>query len=260
MPFREQFDCLWCGRAWTASDANALEGWSQLCPDCLGRAGDNGFLRARLRAAIEERGRATATSKETASQDRTEPGDPDDWYLRRGLHSHSQIDDMAFRMELDAATLWLDGLPIRGRIVELAAGTGWWSPLLAGKGELWVYDASGPALDRARERLVAHNLRAHLHVREPWAPPEPPPADALVAARLLGTVPSPHLPERLSLARSWLAPGGLLVVVDEPAPGGGSGLDPLALKAALEAANFVDVRVGPGGRFLALVSATATSS
>ena len=61
-----------------------------------------------------------------------------------------------------------------GEIVELAAGTGWWSPLLASKGELSLYDAAPAPLDRARERLVAHRLRAHLHVRDAWAEPDRP--------------------------------------------------------------------------------------
>src|SRR5436853_499154 len=81
--------------------------------------------------------------------------------------------------ELDAAGRWLDDLPIAGRIVELAAGTGWWSPLLASKGELWMYDAAEAPLARARERLVAHRLRAHLHVRDAWEEPDGEPADAL---------------------------------------------------------------------------------
>src|SRR2546428_422250 len=61
---------------------------------------------------------------------------------------------------------------IRGEIVELAAGTGWWSPLLASKGELWLYDAADAPLERARERLLAHGLRAHIHLRDAWAEPD----------------------------------------------------------------------------------------
>ena len=96
----------------------------------------------------------------------------DDWYLRRGRYARGPIHDAAWNAELDAAGRWLDGLPIRGEIVELAAGTGWWSPLLASKGELSLYDAAAAPLDRARERLVAHGLRAHLHLRDAWAEPD----------------------------------------------------------------------------------------
>ena len=98
-------------------------------------------------------------------------GEYDDWYLRRGRYARGPIHDAAWNAELDAAGRWLDGLPIRGEIVELAAGTGWWSPLLASKGELSLYDAAEAPLERARERLLAHRLRAHIHVRDAWAEP-----------------------------------------------------------------------------------------
>src|SRR3954453_22944452 len=90
----------------------------------------------------------------------------DDWSLRRGRYEHGPIHDAAWNAELDAAGRWLDALPIGGRIVRLPAGTGSWSPLLASKGELWMYDAAEAPLERSRDRLVAHLLRAHLHVRD----------------------------------------------------------------------------------------------
>ena len=55
MPFRASFSCLWCGAEHTTRSADDLEGWAQLCPDCVGKAGDNGFLRFRLRQALTER-------------------------------------------------------------------------------------------------------------------------------------------------------------------------------------------------------------
>ena len=214
MPFRAAFECLWCGRAWTTRGPDDLEGYAQLCPDCVGRAGDNGFLRFRLKTAIEERardvGRGTGASRRGAAgrggaghhaptavggatpalaavADEAEAapasdldaemiayyearaGEYDDWYLRRGRYAHGPVHDQAWNAELDSATLWLDGLPLSGEIVELAAGTGWWSPLLATKGDLSIYDAADGPLDRARDRLLAHGLRAHIHVRDAWA-------------------------------------------------------------------------------------------
>ena len=56
MPFRPAFDCLWCGAHHLTRTPTELEGWAQLCPACIGRAGDNEFLRYRLRAALAERG------------------------------------------------------------------------------------------------------------------------------------------------------------------------------------------------------------
>src|SRR4030095_7012140 len=78
----------------------------------------------------------------------------DDWYLRRGRYERGPIHDAAWNAERDAAGQWLDALPIRGEIVELAAGTGWWSPLLASKGELSLYDGPSAPPQPRRGRLV----------------------------------------------------------------------------------------------------------
>ena len=201
----------------TCRGPDDLEGWAQLCPDCVGKAGDNGFLRFRLRQALTDavlrrggRGRGRADGPAEAAEppvagEPDRPDDPrrrrtmlayyearapeyDDWYLRRGRYERGPIHDAAWNAELDAAGRWLDELPIRGEIVELAAGTGWWSPLLASKGELSLYDGTAAPLERARERLVAHQLRAHLHVRDAWAEPDRP-VDALFTGFWLSHVP-----------------------------------------------------------------------
>ena len=224
MPFRASFACLWCGSDHTTRGPDDLEGWAQLCPDCIGRAGDNEFLRFRLHQALAERAAperaAAAVIDQRPDLDRqmvayyeARAPEYDDRYLRRGRYSHGPIHDAAWQAELDAAGRWLDGLPIRGEIVELAAGTGWWSPLLASKGEASLYDATEAPLAVARERLVAHGLRAHLHVRDAWAEPDRP-VDALFAGFWLSHVPPERLPAFLALTRRWLRPGGLFAFID----------------------------------------------
>lgn len=257
MAFRDTFDCLWCGTRHTVRSPDDVEGWAQLCPDCVGRAGDNEFLRFRLRSALADRAASRATP----------PPDEDDWFLRRGPYAHGPVHDAAWNAELDAAGRWLDALPLRGRIVELAAGTGWWSPLLAGRGELTMYDADGALLDRARDRLVAHGLRAHLHVRADAAEPEAEPADVLFVGARPGGLPAEELDEFVARARRWMRPGGLLVVMQplpDPAalpaatpPAAGSGPDATDLRAALEAAGFGDVAVTTTGRFFILARGRA---
>lgn len=282
MPFRASFACLWCGAAHSTRSPDDLEGWAQLCPACVGRAGENNFLRSRLRQALTERGAATApimampiptpadASEPTPGPTPT-PSIEDDWYLRRGPASQGPIHDAAFLAELDAAGTWLDAIPMRGTIVQLQAGTGWWAPLLAGKGELSLFDASPAALDRARERLLAHGLRAHLHVRDPRLPPDQV-ADTLLLSRWLGTLPVERVPAALAIARSWLPAGGRLVVIDGlDAIGAGAGRRAGGSKeaavpgfaaatdvgVALVAAGFVDVDVSSTGRFLVLATALA---
>jgi demethylmenaquinone methyltransferase/2-methoxy-6-polyprenyl-1,4-benzoquinol methylase len=137
----------------------------------------------------------------------------DDWYLRRGRYDRGPIANMAWQADLDTATMWLDGLPFSGRIVELAAGTGWWSALLAGKGELWLYDAADAPLELARRRLVAHGLTAHLHIRDAWADPDGT-ADTLFTGFWLSHVPDDRLGDFLGLARRWLKPGGIFAFID----------------------------------------------
>jgi demethylmenaquinone methyltransferase/2-methoxy-6-polyprenyl-1,4-benzoquinol methylase len=241
------FDCLWCGRAWQPRGADDLATLARLCPDCLARADSNPFIRFRLHAALEARaaiagaessgaataGAATAggatagVSAIPTHEDELVPyyearaAEYDDWYLRRGRYAHGPVQDLAWQMELDRATTWLDRLPLRGEIVELAAGTGWWTALLATKGELHAYDAAPAPLDLARARLVAHGLRAHLHVRDAWAPPDRP-VDSLFAGFWLSHVPRARLATFLALALRWLRPGGTLALVDsldDPASG-----------------------------------------
>jgi SAM-dependent methyltransferase len=298
MAYRATFDCLWCGTAWTTRGPDDLEGWAQLCPDCLGKAGANPFLRTRLRTAIAERGAGGRTATAVAPAPALPPAaaldsdsmvayyearaaEYDDWYQRRGRYERGPIHDTAWHAELDAAGRWLDALPIAGRIIELAAGTGWWSPLLAGKGELTLYDAAPATLDRARERLVAHRLRAHLHVRDAWAEPEGDPADALFTGFWVSHVERGRLPAFLGLVARWLKPGGRYALIDSlpdvasgaadhPTPAGDRSvrrLDdgrefeivkvyyrPDELAAALEAAGFRDVEVTTTGRFFVLAT------
>ena len=97
---------------------------------------------------------------------------PDDWFLRRGDFALGALHDTAWDAELDVVRAGSTGQPLSGRIEEPAAGTGFFSPLLADKGELHASDPDGAALDLARDRLVAHRLRAHLHVADPWAVPD----------------------------------------------------------------------------------------
>jgi SAM-dependent methyltransferase len=297
MPFRTAFDCLWCGTAWTTRGPDDLEGWAQLCPDCVGKAGENEFLRFRVRDALAERSggggqTAVAVARRPAVPDEAanlvayyEARAPeyDDWYLRHGRYSHGPVHDAAWNAELDTAGRWLDGLPIRGQIVELAAGTGWWSPLLAEKGELSLYDAAAAPLELARQRLVAHGLRAHLHVRDAWEAPDRR-VDALFTGFWLSHVPRGRLDEFLALARSWLRPGGTFAFIDSlpdaqsgardhPARDGDSSLrrladgrefrivkvyyQPAELRAALLRAGFASAEVTTTGRFFLLANATA---
>jgi SAM-dependent methyltransferase len=221
------FNCLWCGRPWTPRDADDLALYARLCEDCISRAQDNEFLRFRLHEGLRQRGEAAtkaaagvaagALSADLDGQMRAyyaaRANEYDDWYLRRGRYSHGVLADMAWQADLDAATVWLDRLPLSGEIVDLAAGTGWWSPLLAQKGTLSLYDAVEEPLERARQRLVAHGLTAHLHLRDAWAEPDRQ-VDALFCGFWVSHVPRARLATFVDLCRRWLKPGGTFAFID----------------------------------------------
>jgi hypothetical protein len=307
-PFRATFDCLWCGTPWTTRGPDDLEGWAQLCSTCLGKAGSNPFLRVRLRSAIEARAAAGPSSASAAGPSGTRataPGStaspsaasadhvpapaparpaaprratslpapapttfPDDWFMRRGEFARGALHDTAWEAELDVVTRWLDGQPLAGRIEEPAAGIGFFSPLIADKGELHASDPDGAALDRARDRLLAHRLRAHLHVADPWVvPPRPgePGADAVLAAFLLGRVRGAGLDTAAASLLARLRPGGRLASIELlPDPAGGppdtipwTWHAPGVVEASLRRAGFRALERTTTGRFFALTSAEA---
>jgi SAM-dependent methyltransferase len=140
-------------------------------------------------------------------------GEYDDWYLRRGRYSHGPESDRIWAAELQQAREWLAELPIEGPVVELAAGTGWWSPELARKGSLCLYDASAETLAHARARLAAQGLSADVSVRDAWAEPDRQ-VGGVFTAFWVSHVARNRLGEFLGVVYRWLEPGGLYALVD----------------------------------------------
>jgi demethylmenaquinone methyltransferase/2-methoxy-6-polyprenyl-1,4-benzoquinol methylase len=205
----------------------------------------------------------------------------DYWYLRRGRYSHGSLADEAWGADLDAAEAWLDALPFRGRIVELAAGTGWWSPSLARRGQLTLFDAAAETLAVARARLAALSLPADFQVRDVWAEPDRR-VDGLFAGFWVSHVERTRLVEFFKLASQWLEPGGLFAFIDSRRDPESSAVDhcppdedvqirrledgssfrvrkvfyePAELEGALEQAGFVEIDVRTTDRFFVLGAA-----
>ena len=277
--FHARFDCLWCGSPHSTRTRDDLEGWAQLCSSCVGKAQDNEFLRYRLRAGMQAR---AVAAKRTSDDDAMLR----EYYAARApeydeLYSGSwfpPVEQALFLSDVDAAALWLDGLPIAGEIVELAAGTGWWSTLLSAKGQLSLYDVSDEVLSVARQRLMAHGMRAHIHIRDAWAEPDRQ-VDALFCGGWLSHVPRARLDEFLGICRRWLKTGGTFAFIDEAATWGGTDTvdehqqrrlkdgrefsilkvyyEPAELEQALLRAGFARAEVRTTSRFFQLGQATA---
>ncbi|HTG41406.1 MAG TPA: methyltransferase domain-containing protein, partial [Methylomirabilota bacterium] len=131
--------------------------------------------------------------------------------------------------------------------------------------------------------LLAHGLRAHIHLRDAWAEPDRV-VDAVVLGFWLSHVDRDRTTAFLELARRWLKPGGILAIIDSLAdPQSGADdhppvigdramrrvadgreftivkvqRDPAELGAALRAAGFKDVQATTTGRFFVLASCMA---
>lgn len=206
----------------------------------------------------------------------------DDWYLRRGRYSHGTPADQAWGADLEAATTWLDGRRFHGQIVDLAAGTGWWSPSLARKGQTTLYDAAPEPLAKAAIRLAEAGLAADCQVRDAWAEPDRS-VDGLFTGFWISHIDRARLDEFFRLVSRWLAPGGLFAFIDsrqDPQSGardhrpphddvqirrldGGWSrfrvrkvfYEPGELRSALERAGFVEIDVTVTDRFFILGSA-----
>jgi len=99
-----------------------------------------------------------------------------------------------------------------GDIVELEAGTGWWSRHLAAKGRLTVCDISPEMFGLARSRLQSVGLAADFEIRDNWAEPDRQ-VDGLFAGFWLSHVSRERLPALLSLVKRWLLPGGVFALL-----------------------------------------------
>ena len=75
MAFRATFDCLWCGGHHVPRGSNDIEGWAHLCPECVGRAGGNAFLRFRLKRALEDRAAAARVARFGSPEETPAPKD-----------------------------------------------------------------------------------------------------------------------------------------------------------------------------------------
>ena len=199
MPFREQFDCLWCGTAHVCRGAGrpgglgaALpglrrQGGRQRVPPVSPAPGADRARRPRERDAgdaADRRPRPPRHRRRRVAVPLTPDARPtrrrrprmvayyearapeyDDWYLRRGRYARGPIHDAAWNAELDAAGRWLDALPIGGEIVELAAGN-----------RLVVAAARVEGRAVAVRRRAARRSTARATARRPWtarAPPRP---------------------------------------------------------------------------------------
>ena len=102
-----------------------------------------------------------------------------------------------------------------GRVLELGAGTGQWTAILAdGADDLLVTDASPEMLEINRAR-VGDRSNVRYEIVDAMAPALPGPFDVVFFGFFLSHVPRGRLPAFWGALEGLLAPGGRVFLVDE---------------------------------------------
>lgn len=133
-------------------------------------------------------------------------------YYRARAGEYDQV--YAQRDDIRGLLRLVDELPITGDVLELACGTGQWTPLLARRAaSVTAVDASPEALAIARARTASPRVafvRADLFA---WRPPRQ--WDTVFFAFWLSHVPPARLPAFWGMVAASLTPGGTAVFVDD---------------------------------------------
>ncbi len=125
------------------------------------------------------------------------------------------MDGEPFAEHILAVRHALDAFAPRGRVLELAAGTGQWTAQLAGHAnELLVTDASPEMLELNRAR-VGERQNVSYQVADAFAPDLRSSFDAVVFGFFLSHVPPDRFAAFWGSLEALLAPGGRVFIVDE---------------------------------------------
>lgn len=146
----------------------------------------------------------------------------DEWWTRAGRYDRGGELNARWFAEIDEVCAALDAFGPRGRVLDIACGTGWWTRRLASANdvhEVVAVDASSEvlAINRVRTRgLRVRHVQTDLFA---WSP------DARYDNIFFGFWLSHVPPERVSwflglLSRALVPGGGFFFVDNQPAPTG----------------------------------------
>lgn len=108
----------------------------------------------------------------------------------------------------------VDDLPIAGDVLELACGTGQWTPRLAARAlSVTAVDASPEVLALARARTASPSVRFLEADLFEWQPPRR--YDTVFFAFWLSHVPPTRLPDFWNTVATALAPSGKAIFIDD---------------------------------------------
>ena len=135
------------------------------------------------------------------------------WILREGRYAHGPEDDAAWHREMTELQRFVGRLS-DARIFEVAAGTGWWTRLLARRNRVVASDYAPEMLHEARRRDGAHLPLGRCRADAYRLPAAGGAWDACMFGFWLSHVPVPRSAEFIREAARIVRPGGWIVLVD----------------------------------------------
>lgn len=137
----------------------------------------------------------------------------DDWWQRRGPYDRGAEMAEEWDRQLHEVEEALRVFSVRGDVLELAGGTGWWTERLARSADrLTVLDASHEVLEFNRARTRRPDVEYLVADVFAWVPERT--YDVVFFSFWLSHVPRQRLGDFWSLVGSCLAPGGRVFLVD----------------------------------------------
>lgn len=157
-----------------------------------------------------------ATLREQREYYRARAAEYDDAYLRTGNYDRGAHVNASWQGDMARVTSEFDKVPLVGDVLELAAGTGFWTERLVKRARsLTVIDSSAEMLAANRERLGPKAARVTYDVADlfAWRPPRT--WDVCMLGFWLCHVPDDRLAAFLETLASSLRRGGLACFVDK---------------------------------------------
>ncbi len=137
----------------------------------------------------------------------------DEWWQRRGRYDRGEEESREWHHQVASVDAALRSFDVKGDVLELAGGTGWWTERLAGTADrLTVVDAAPEALALNRERVGRQDASYVIADLFDWRPERS--YDVVFFSFWLSHVPRRRFSSFWSLVRASLRPCGRVFFID----------------------------------------------